>query len=339
MSGDKNQAISVRLTGNNYSYWAHVMKNFVVGKEMWGYVDGSTLPPFDPKDPGYATALGKWNTGNAQILTWFHNSVEPSIGMNFSKYNTAKKVWDYLQALYLESNFAKRYELEMSIRNTTQNNKSIQEFYNEMTTYWDQLALMEPSDLQLLDSYVRFREELRLVQFLMALRPQFEPLRGAVLHRSPLPSVDGAVHELIAEETRFKVANLAPPSQSVFAAPFAPSGQYPTHHSPTPASHPVQFAAKPRPQILKMSVTIAIRRVIGSINALTVPSQRDEMLLSQLVLMPRISLGHHNSILALLQPWQHQPPVVHLQSLIMSNFNSFRLTWKPFEGVPPKLLP
>jgi hypothetical protein len=91
---DKNQAISVRLTGNNYSYWAHVMKNFVVGKGVWGHVDGSTPTPVsDPKAKEYdATAFEKWTIENAQILTWFHNSIEPSIGMNFSKYDTSKKV-------------------------------------------------------------------------------------------------------------------------------------------------------------------------------------------------------------------------------------------------------
>ena len=101
----------------------------------------------------------------------------------------------------------------MSIRSVSQKDKSIQEFYNEMTTYWDQLALMEPSDLQVLDSYIKYREKQHLVQFLMALRDQFEPLRGAILHRSPLPSVDGAVRELIAEETRFKVAHGTPAYQ------------------------------------------------------------------------------------------------------------------------------
>ena len=83
------------------------MKNFVVGKGMWGHVDGSTLCPSDPKAANYATALEKWTIENAQILTWFHNSVEPSIGMNFSKYDTSKKVWDYLKGMYLESNFTK----------------------------------------------------------------------------------------------------------------------------------------------------------------------------------------------------------------------------------------
>ena len=40
------------------------------------------------------------------------------------------------------------------------------------------------------------------MQFLMALRPEFEQLRGSLLHRSPLPTVDAALAELITEETR-----------------------------------------------------------------------------------------------------------------------------------------
>lgn len=73
MSGDKSQAISVRLNGQNYAYWSHVMKNFVVGKRVWGHVDGSTpQPSSDTKAEGYnATVLEKWTIENAQILTWF----------------------------------------------------------------------------------------------------------------------------------------------------------------------------------------------------------------------------------------------------------------------------
>ena len=78
-----------------------------------------------------------------------------------------------MRDMYLESNFAKYYELEMSIRGTKQNDKSIQEFYK---SYWDQLTLMEPAILQTIDEYVQYREKQRLVQFLMALRDQFESL-------------------------------------------------------------------------------------------------------------------------------------------------------------------
>lgn len=181
----EDKVINVRLNGGNYSYWASVMKIFLVGKEVWGHVTGLIVkpPPVNVKayDPTYAVKheeyvknFGKWEVENARILTWFHNSSEPSIGMNFSRYDTAKEVWDYLKRMYLESNFAKQYELEGSIRRATQGDKTIKEFYNEMTQYWDQLMLMEPVELQSLDFYVAYREKQRLVQFLMALRDQFE---------------------------------------------------------------------------------------------------------------------------------------------------------------------
>ncbi len=64
------------------------------------------------------------------------------------------------------------------------------------------------------------RNETRFLQFLMALRPEFEQLRGSLLHRSPLPTVDAALAELITEETR--LASLVPASlgsmDSVLAA-------------------------------------------------------------------------------------------------------------------------
>ena len=71
--------------------------------------------------------------------------------MNFSKFKATKKVWDYLKEMYLESNFAKQYELEMSIHYDTQTGKFIQNFYNEMGGYWDSLALMEPFKLPSID--------------------------------------------------------------------------------------------------------------------------------------------------------------------------------------------
>ena len=97
MMDDKIQTINVRLTGDNYQYWAHVMKNFVVGKGLWGYVSGAIKRPTDPKesDPKkdeLQQIVNKWDRENAQLLTWFHNSVQPSIGMNFLKYDTTQKV-------------------------------------------------------------------------------------------------------------------------------------------------------------------------------------------------------------------------------------------------------
>ncbi|KAJ9566549.1 hypothetical protein OSB04_002515 [Centaurea solstitialis] len=57
----------------------------------------------------------------------------------------------------------------------------------------------------------------------MALRSDFEGLRGTILHRTPLPTVDSVVHELIPEETRLKSYGdkdpKLPSTPAVFAVP------------------------------------------------------------------------------------------------------------------------
>jgi hypothetical protein len=202
---DSLHSISVQLNGENYLYWSYVMKNFLIGKDMWSYIDGTSMKPTDKKDADkYAEILKTWNRNNSKVITWINNSVSQSIGMQLAKFDTAQEVWEHLKRLYEQSNFAKRYKLESDIRDLKQNNMTVHEFYSSMTNLWDQLALMESPELKVVKAYTDHREEQRLVQLLMALRDDFEGLRGAILHRNPLPKVDSVVNELLAEETRLK---------------------------------------------------------------------------------------------------------------------------------------
>lgn len=61
-----------------------------------------------------------------------------------------------------------------------------------------------PASLQSNVKYLARREGQCLVQFLMALRDDFERLRGNILHRHSHPSVDIVVSELLVEQTRLK---------------------------------------------------------------------------------------------------------------------------------------
>jgi hypothetical protein len=69
-----------------------------------------------------------------------------------------------------------------------------------LTDLWDQLALIESAELKACSAYIDRREQQRLIQFLTALCSDFEGLRGSILHRSLLPSVDSVFSELLAEE-------------------------------------------------------------------------------------------------------------------------------------------
>jgi hypothetical protein len=42
---DSLQSVSVRLDGNNYSYWSYVIRNFLKGKKMWEYISGTSMIP------------------------------------------------------------------------------------------------------------------------------------------------------------------------------------------------------------------------------------------------------------------------------------------------------
>ena len=103
---DSLQSVSVRLNGKNYSYWSYVMRNFLKGKTLWGYVSGISVQP-KTTDVNFATLIDSWDANNAKIITWINNSVEHSIGTQLAKYETAKEVWDHLQRLFTQSNFTK----------------------------------------------------------------------------------------------------------------------------------------------------------------------------------------------------------------------------------------
>jgi hypothetical protein len=40
---DSLQSVSVRLDGKNYLYYSYIMRNFLKGKKMWGYVSGTYM--------------------------------------------------------------------------------------------------------------------------------------------------------------------------------------------------------------------------------------------------------------------------------------------------------
>ena len=67
---------------------------------------------------------------------------------------------------------------------------------------WEQLSTADPplvcsKDIEL---FVKYRDRHKFMHFMMGLREDFEPTRVSLLSRSPIPSLDVAVKELISEE-------------------------------------------------------------------------------------------------------------------------------------------
>jgi hypothetical protein len=88
---DSLQFVSMSLDGNNYSYWSYVMRNFLKGKKMWGYVSGTFVIPRNT-DEGYAALIDAYEANNSKIIIWINNYVEHSIGIQLVTYETSKEV-------------------------------------------------------------------------------------------------------------------------------------------------------------------------------------------------------------------------------------------------------
>jgi hypothetical protein len=125
---------------------------------MWGYVSETYMVPKNIEE-GDAALIDAWKANNTKIITWINNFVEHSIGTQLAKYETLKKVWDHLQRLLTQSNFAKQYQLKNDIQVLHQKNMSIQEFYSAMMDLWDQLALTESTELKVCGAYIERREQ------------------------------------------------------------------------------------------------------------------------------------------------------------------------------------
>ncbi|KAA0068117.1 retrotransposon protein [Cucumis melo var. makuwa] len=67
------------------------------------------------------------------------------------------------------------------------------------------------------------KDHLRLIKVLMGLRPEYESVRAALLHCSPLPSLDAAIQEILFEEKRLGI-NLSKHSDVVLASTYSPPG-------------------------------------------------------------------------------------------------------------------
>jgi hypothetical protein len=131
--------------------------------------------------------------------------------MTFGNLDNAKDVWDMLAQRYNTTDLAQRFQIVTKLHRMRQEpGQSITDFYSQITHLWNQLALceLEWRDKDDASDYIAFRDSLRLAEFLTAIRDEFEHTRASLLHRSPLPSLESALSELVSKETRFSTMKL-----------------------------------------------------------------------------------------------------------------------------------
>ncbi|XP_031745067.1 uncharacterized protein LOC116405245 [Cucumis sativus] len=180
--------ISTILDGTNYITWANQMKSFLIGRKLWRIVTGDiTKPTAKEGDNTFIERLEDWDSKNHQIITWLGNTSIPAIHAQFDAFDDAKILWDFLSTRFKSIGLAHYYQLHSTLVNLNQDiGQSVNEYLAVLQPIWTQLDQANIS-----------KDHLRLIKVLMGLRPEYESVRAALLHRNPLPSLDAAIQEIL----------------------------------------------------------------------------------------------------------------------------------------------
>eukprot|EP00261_Vitis_vinifera_P032956 XP_019074199.1 PREDICTED: uncharacterized protein LOC109122214 [Vitis vinifera] len=192
----------------NYLSWSQAMRSFLKSRMLWHYCTGAMTIPVkgaSEEDAVFLSRMIEWDSHNHMILTWIRNTSIPSISNLLGSFDDAKSAWDMLTKRYSTTHGSMKYQLVVELHQLRQEpGQSINDYYDQLRFIWDQIDLSDPTwgcskDAQ---QYASIRDEFRLYEFLMSLHKDFEPIRGQLLNRSPAPSLDTAVNELVREEAR-----------------------------------------------------------------------------------------------------------------------------------------
>uniref|UniRef100_A0A2N9ECI9 Reverse transcriptase Ty1/copia-type domain-containing protein n=1 Tax=Fagus sylvatica TaxID=28930 RepID=A0A2N9ECI9_FAGSY len=237
--------ITVILDGpTSYHAWSQNMTVFLKGRRLWRYVTGDIPKPVpgpitdsDSSDgdsvaevvvqvDDFEARLEEWESIQCRILSWFINTSVPAISSLLPRLETGQAAWSFLATRYnCTYDFALEFHIEVKLYQMRQESgHSISDYYSQTASMWEQLAAADPPlrYAEDIDLFAKYKDRRRFTQFMMGLREAFEPTRAVLLSRSPLPSLDAAVKELISEENRCPHHHLSS-SDVVLATPRPPS--------------------------------------------------------------------------------------------------------------------
>lgn len=101
------------------------------------------------------------------------------------------------------------YQLRKDLVNTHQGQPSVEEYYANLTTIWQELTEYRPLNKRVCEGLKILLQHLDsefVMTFLMGLNESYSAIRAQILLKSPLPSID-EVFSLIAHEEHQRTIN------------------------------------------------------------------------------------------------------------------------------------
>ena len=164
--------------------------------ETW-FFNGKEKTP-EESDPLFR----KWRSENSLITTWLLNSMEESIRKPYL-FMYAKEMEDVVCETYSNlENYLQTFELKTQLWNSKQGETDINTYYNNMLTLWQELDLCYNDEWENPMIWQGLKNEKKLNEFLClaGVNAGFDDVKGRVLGKRPLPSIQEVFSELRQEE-------------------------------------------------------------------------------------------------------------------------------------------
>ena len=218
--------VTVKLTDTNYLVWSFQVKPFLVGQNLWRFVDGShpAPPEYLETNPGPPKVLNPdylvWLRTDQTLLSLLTATLsEPILGMVVGL-TTSMEVWNSLARHFSQQSVANASALRVRLLSLTRDNRSISDYLLHAKSLSDTLTSI---------GHPVSNEDL-VTSVLRGLGPGYEMIVTATLHFPPLPSFPDLRARLLSFEAQTITPTVAAPLQTAFItqqAPFPSGSQFP----------------------------------------------------------------------------------------------------------------
>ncbi|CAL1403686.1 unnamed protein product [Linum trigynum] len=240
--------LPLKLTSTNFASWRSQLDTLLMGLDLFGYMDGTTIAP--PR----TISIGSAEMPNSQYQHWFRQdklilpalrcSISESIYYFVSAASTSRDAWLILEKLYASNAQSRVIHLKGKLAKTSKGDRDILTFVNDLKSTAEELALIgKPvSDLDL------------VVYCLRGLGEEYAAFAAAIRARGPGLCLEDLVDSLVEYEADLnaQVRQSVPAAfysqgRSSFSGGGGASSRGGSPTSRSPCGFPSQRASSPRP--------------------------------------------------------------------------------------------
>lgn len=206
-----NMSNVTKLTSSNFLMWSRQVHALLDGYDLAGYIDGSVVVPSATltTDEGVTPnpAFNIWKRQDRLVYSALLGAITTTIQPILSTAATASEIWTTLTMTYAKPSRAHVKQIRQQIQGWKKGTKSINEYFQGLTTRFDELALLGKA----LD------HEDQIEYILDGLPEEYKTMADQIDGRDTPPSLPEIHEKLLNQEAKLQTLSTQPSSAPITA--------------------------------------------------------------------------------------------------------------------------